>query len=138
MILNKITNSIIRQPRFNCSEELSKFALVRTLTPIKTIKAFSESISKIHRTTIVKNLQKLFEEEFCLYAQLLNLPDILNDNRFKYAAIIDSTLLRRWSENIYGCSIRYNYIENHSKLYQEQINCCIYHKKKGFILFTLR
>ena len=127
---NMLTNSI-NSLEFNCSEELSKFALVRTLTPIKTIKAFSESISKIHRTTIVKNLQKLFEEEFCLYAQLLNLPDILNDNRFKYAAIIDSTLLRRWSENIYGCSIRYNYIENHSKLYQEQINCCIYHKKRA-------
>jgi hypothetical protein len=129
--LNNILTNSINSLGFNCSEELSKFALVRTLTPIKTIKAFSESISKIHRTTIVKNLQKLSEEEFCLYTQLLNLPDILNDNRFKYTAIIDSTLLRRWSENVYGCSIRYNYIEKHSKLYQEQINCCIYHEKKG-------
>ncbi|WP_245528882.1 hypothetical protein [Methanotorris formicicus] len=61
-----------------------------------------------------------------------------DDNRFKYTAIIDSTLLRRWSKKVYGCNIRYNYIERHSKPYQEQINCCIYHEKKGYIRFTLQ
>ena len=135
--LNNILDNSINSLGFNSSKELSRFALVRTLTPIKTIKAFSNGISEIHRTTIVKNLQKLFEDEFCLHAQLLNLPDILNDNRFKYTAIIDSTLLRRWSKKVYGCSIRYNYIERHSKLYQEQINSCIYHEKKGiYTIYT--
>ena len=134
--LNSILTNSINSLGFNCSEELSKFAQVRILTPIKTTKAFSEHISGIHRTTIVKNLQKLSEDEFYLYTQLSNLPDILDDNRFKYTIIIDSTLLRRWSEKVYGCSIRYNYIERHSKPYQEQINCCIYHEKKGYIQFT--
>jgi len=120
-----LTNSI-NSLGFNCSEELSKFVQVRTLTPIKTTKAFSEHISEIHRTTIVKNLQKLSEDEFYLHTQLSNLPDILDDSRFKYTGIIDSTLIRRWSKKVYGCSIRYNYIERHSKPYQEQINCCIY------------
>ncbi|MFU8653001.1 hypothetical protein [Methanotorris formicicus] len=40
----------------------------------------------------------------------------MDDNRFKYTTIIDSTLLRRWGEKVYGCNIRYNYIERHSKL----------------------
>jgi hypothetical protein len=136
--LNNILDNSINSLGFGCSKELSKFALVRTLTPIKTIKAFSSGISKIHRTTIVKNLQKLFEDEFYLHTQLFNLPDILDDNRFKYTAIIDSTLLRRWSKKVYGCSVRYNYIERHSKLYQEQINSCIYHEKKGFTQYTLQ
>ncbi|MFU8654075.1 hypothetical protein [Methanotorris formicicus] len=136
--LNNILTNSINSLGFNCSEELSKFAQVRTLTPIKTIKAFSEYVSGIHRMTIVKNLQKLSENEFCLYTQLSNLPDIFDDNRFKYTAIIDSTLLRRWSKKVYGCNIRYNYIERHSKPYQEQINCCIYHEKKGYIRFTLQ
>jgi len=114
---------------FSCSEKISKFALVRTLTPIKTIKAFSEYVSGIHRTIMIKNLQKLSQDELYLYTQLLNLLDILNDGRFKYTAIIDSTLLKRWNENVHGCGIRYNYIEKHSKLYQEQINSCIYHEK---------
>ena len=134
--LNNILVDSINSLGFNCSEELSKFAQVRTLTSIKTIKAFSEYISEIHRTTIVKNLQKLSEMDFCLHTQLSNLPDILDDDRFKYTAIIDSTLLRRWSEKVYGCNIRYNYIERHYKPYQEQINCCIYHEKKGHIRFT--
>ncbi|EHP83379.1 hypothetical protein, partial [Methanotorris formicicus] len=107
--LNSILTNSINSLGFNCSEELSKFAQVRTLTPIKTIKAFSEYVSGIHRTTIVRNLQKLSENEFCLYTQLSNLPDIFDDNRFKYTAIIDSTLLRRWSKKVYGCNIRYNY-----------------------------
>ncbi|WP_232210793.1 hypothetical protein [Methanothermococcus okinawensis] len=81
------------------------------LTPIKTIKAFSESISKIHRTTIIKNIQKLSKNEICVYNQLASLPDILNDKRFRFTAIIDSTFIRRWSEKVYGCIIRYNYIE---------------------------
>ncbi|MEO2118108.1 MAG: hypothetical protein ABGW92_06900 [Methanocaldococcus sp.] len=93
--LNNIIDDSINSLGFGCSKELLKFALVRTLTPIKTIKAFSNGILEIHRTTIVKNLEKLSEDEFFLHAQLLNLPDILNDNRFKYTAIIDSTLLRR-------------------------------------------
>ena len=97
-----LTNSI-NSLGFSCSGELFKFALVRILTLIKTIKAFSKYIPKIHRTTIIKNLQKFSEGEFYLYAQLLNLPDILNDNRFKYTAIIDSTLLRGWSEKVYEC-----------------------------------
>ena len=94
---NILTNSI-NSLGFNCSEELSKFVQVRTLTPIKTTKAFSEYISEIHRTTIVKNLQKLSEDEFYLHTQLSNLPDILDDSRFKYTGIIDSTPLRRWSD----------------------------------------
>ncbi|WP_232210803.1 hypothetical protein [Methanothermococcus okinawensis] len=108
------------------------------LTPIKTIKAFSESISKIHRTTIIKNIQKLSKNEICVYNQLASLPDILNDKRFRFTAIIDSTFIRRWSEKVYGCIIRYNYIEEHRKLYQEQINCCIYHNKKGYTQFILQ
>jgi hypothetical protein len=136
--LNNILVDSINSLGFNCSEELSKFAQVRTLTPIKTIKAFSEHISGTHRTTIVKNLQKLSEDEFYLHTQLSNLPDILDDNRFKYTIIIDSTLLRRWGEKVYSCNIRYNYIERHSKPYQEQINCCIYHEKKGYTRFIPR
>jgi len=34
-------------------------------------------------------------------------------------------------------SVRYNYIERHCKLYQEQINCSIYHEKKGiYTIYT--
>ncbi|WP_159089918.1 hypothetical protein [Methanotorris formicicus] len=45
--LNSILTNSINSLGFNCSEELSKFAQVRTLTPIKTIKAFSEYVSGI-------------------------------------------------------------------------------------------
>ncbi|XRO76250.1 hypothetical protein ACO3VM_05475 [Methanocaldococcus sp. 10A] len=37
---------------------------------------------------------------------------------------------------VYGCTVRYNYIEKHYKPYQEVINCCIYHEKKGYTRFT--
>jgi len=77
--LSNILDDSINSLGFGCSKELLRFGLVRTLMPIKTIKAFSNGISEIHRTTIVKNLQKLFEDEFCLHAQLLNLPDILDE-----------------------------------------------------------
>ncbi|XRO77389.1 hypothetical protein ACO3VM_02335 [Methanocaldococcus sp. 10A] len=40
--------------------------MTRTLTPIKTIKGISEDILEIDRTTVVKNLQKLSEDEYCL------------------------------------------------------------------------
>jgi len=134
---NILTNSI-NSLGITCSEGLSKYILTRTLTQIKTIKAYSKHISNIHRTTIVKNIQKLSEVESCLCTQLYNLPNILSDGRFKYSAIIDSTLLRRWSEKVYSCKVRYNYVEKHKKPYQEQINCCIYHEKKGLIPYTLQ
>ncbi|WP_245528884.1 hypothetical protein [Methanotorris formicicus] len=68
--LNNILTNSINSLGFNCSEELSRFAQVRTLTPIKTIKAFSEYVSGIHRTTIVKNLQTIRNEFVCI----LNYP----------------------------------------------------------------
>ncbi|WP_423792363.1 hypothetical protein ACPB8Q_06450 [Methanocaldococcus indicus] len=37
---------------------------------------------------------------------------------------------------LFGSSIRYNYVENHKKLYQEQINCCIFNKKKDYTIYT--
>ncbi|WP_414739796.1 hypothetical protein ACPB8Q_08000 (plasmid) [Methanocaldococcus indicus] len=113
------------------SDDLVDYCLIRTLTDIKTIKSISEEILEIHRTTIIKKLQKPSEIENCFYAQLLNLPVILNNRKFKFSIIIDSTLLRRYSKNVFSSSIRYNYVENHKKLYQEQINCCIFNKKKG-------
>ncbi|XRO77207.1 hypothetical protein ACO3VM_01390 [Methanocaldococcus sp. 10A] len=36
----------------------------------------------------------------------------------------------RFSCGVYGCTVRYNYIEKHYKPYQEVINCCIYHEKR--------
>jgi len=133
--LNNILTNSINSLGITCSEGLSKYILTRTLSQIKTIKAYSKYISKFHRTTIVKSIQKLSEVENCLCTQLYSLPNILSDGRYKYTAIIDSTLLRRWSEKVYSCKVRYNYVEKHSKLYQEQINCCIYHEKKGIIQY---
>ncbi|XRO76488.1 hypothetical protein ACO3VM_06810 [Methanocaldococcus sp. 10A] len=120
------------------SEELARYGMTRTLTPIKTIKGISEDILEIDRTTVIKNLQKLSEDEYCLYNQLSNLTDILDDDRYKFVAIVDSMLVRRWSDKVYGCTIRYNYIERHYKPYQEVINCSIYHEKKGYMRFTLQ
>ncbi|EHP83633.1 hypothetical protein [Methanotorris formicicus] len=79
-------------------DDLADYCLVRTLTEIKTIKAISEEILGIHRTTIIKKLQELSEIENCLYTQLLNLPNILDNRKFKFSIIIDSTLLRRFSK----------------------------------------
>ncbi|XRO77042.1 hypothetical protein ACO3VM_04325 [Methanocaldococcus sp. 10A] len=118
------------------SEELARYGMTRTLTPIKTIKGISEDILEIDRTTVIKNLQKLSEDEYCLYTQLSNLPDILDDDRYKFVAILDSMLGMRFSCGVYGCTVRYNYIERHYKPYQEVINCCIYHEKKGYTRFT--
>ncbi|WP_423792902.1 hypothetical protein ACPB8Q_01485 [Methanocaldococcus indicus] len=112
------------------SDDLVDYCLVRTLTEIKTIKAISEEILEIHRTTIIKKLQKLSKIENCFYTQLLDIPDILNYCKFKFSIIIDSTLLRRYGKNVFGSSIKYNYVENHKKLYQEQINCSIFNKKR--------
>ncbi|WP_423793157.1 hypothetical protein ACPB8Q_02795 [Methanocaldococcus indicus] len=83
------------------SDDLVDYCLVRTLTKIKTIKVISEEILKIHRTTLIKKLQKLSEIENCFYTHLLNLPNILNNRKFKFSIIIDSTLLRRYSKNVF-------------------------------------
>jgi len=136
--LSNILVDSINSLGFASSEELARYGMTRTLTPIKTIKGISESVLDIDRTTVIKYLQELSEDEYCLYNQLSNLPDILDDDRCKFVAIIDSMLVRRWSDNVYGCTIRYNYIERHYKPYQEVINCCIYHEKKGHIRFTLQ
>ncbi|WP_245528925.1 hypothetical protein [Methanotorris formicicus] len=70
--LNNILTNSINSLGFNCSEELSKFAQVRTLTPIKTIKAFSEYVSGIHRTTIVKKPTKNYQK--MSFVCILNYP----------------------------------------------------------------
>ncbi|XRO76871.1 hypothetical protein ACO3VM_08915 [Methanocaldococcus sp. 10A] len=136
--LNNILVDCINSLGLGCSEELARYGMTRTLTPIKTIKGISEDILEIDRTTVIKNLQKLSEDEYCLYNQLSNLTDILDDDRYKFVAIVDSMLVRRWSDKVYGCTIRYNYIERHYKPYQEVINCSIYHEKKGYMRFTLQ
>jgi len=46
--------------------------LVRTLTPIETIKAFSENISKIHRVVIIKPLDKKSTDVFIEIIEFLS------------------------------------------------------------------
>ncbi|XRO77206.1 hypothetical protein ACO3VM_01385 [Methanocaldococcus sp. 10A] len=63
---NDILVDSINSLGLGCSEELARYGMSRTLTPIKTIKGISDDILEIDRTTVIKNLQKLSEDEYCL------------------------------------------------------------------------
>jgi len=60
-----------------------------------------------------------------LFNQLELLPGVL-DGRSSLTAIIDSTLLRRFSDKVYSAKLRWNYAKGCYEILQEQINCCIF------------
>jgi len=70
--LNNTLDNSINSLGFSSSKELLRFGLVRTLTPIETIKAFSENISKIHRVVIIKPLDKKSTDVFIEIIEFLS------------------------------------------------------------------
>ena len=104
------------------AERLTAYSLIRTFTIIKTIKSISEDIIKKDRTTII--IQRLIEIEDLLFNQLKLLPNIL-DSRKALTAILDSTLLKRYSNKVYSAKLRWNYAtKRYYEILQEQINRC--------------
>jgi len=107
-LLHKTMAESLNELGFNIAERLTAYSLIRTFTIIKTIKSISEDIIKKDRTTIIKNIQRLIEIEDLLFNQLKLLPNIL-DGRKALTAILDSTLLKRYSDKVYSAKLRWNY-----------------------------
>jgi len=107
-LLHKTMAESLNELGFNIPERLTAYSLIRTFTIIKTIKSISEDIIKKDRTTIIKNIQRLIEIEDLLFNQLKLLPNIL-DGRKALTAILDSTLLKRYSDKVYSAKLRWNY-----------------------------
>jgi len=124
LLYNLMTESL-NELGFSVAEDLATYALIRTFTIIKTIKRISEDIIKKDRTTIIKNIQRLTGIDDFLFNQLELLPGVL-DGRSGLTAIIDSTLLRRFSDKVYSAKLRWNYAKGCYEVLQEQINCCIF------------
>jgi len=138
-VLNKLYDMLVESLNelgFSVSERLTAYALIRTFTPIKTIKAISEDILGINRTTLIKNIQRLAETEDLLYNQLSMFPDIL-DGRKTITAIIDSTFIKRFSENVYSAKLRWNHAKRCYEILQEQINCCLFTDIGVYTVYTL-
>jgi len=135
-MLHKILTESLNELGFNIAERLTTYALIRTFTIIKTIKSISKDIIKKDRTIIIKNIQRLKEIEDLLFNQLKFFPDIL-DGRSSITAIIDSTLIKRFSEKVYSAKLRWNYAKRCYEILQEQINCCLFTDKRVYTAYTL-
>ena len=134
-LLHKTMAESLNELGFNIAERLTAYSLIRTFTIIKTIKSISEDIIKKDRTTIIKNIQRLIEIEDLLFNQLKLLPNIL-DGRKALTAILDSTLLKRYSDKVYSAKLRWNYAKRCYEILQEQINCCLFTDKGVYTIYT--
>lgn len=117
------------------AERLTAYSLIRTFTIIKTIKSISEDILGKDRTTIIKNTQRLTKIDDLLFNQLELLPGVL-DWRRTLTGIIDSTFIKRFSENVYSAKLRWNYAKGCYEILQEQINCCVFTNKGLYTVYT--
>jgi len=134
-LLHDLMTESLNELGFSVAEDLATYALVRTFTTIETIKGISEDIIKKDRTTIIKNVQRLTEIEDFLFNQLKLLLGIL-DGRRAVTGIIDSTLLRRFSDKVYSAKLRWNYTRRCYEILQEQVNCCIFTNNGIYTVYT--